>query len=180
MHEVVKNPQQVPVWQAAARGLPMDWEAVFAGYRSQVDWPGARYWRALTKAFPAARTILTIRSPEDWYRSFAATVGPELLAPPSSPDPTALARRQMQRETIASQVFDDRPLDPAHAIAVFREHIDLVRKTIAPDRLLVFDVADGWEPLCAFLGREVPSHPFPRTNNIREFHDGTWVGPAET
>jgi hypothetical protein len=57
MHEVVKNPQQVPVWQAAARGLPMDWEAVFAGYRSQVDWPGARYWRALTKAFPAARTI---------------------------------------------------------------------------------------------------------------------------
>jgi hypothetical protein len=86
----------------------------------------------------------------------------------------------MQRETIARQVFDDRPLDPAHAIAVFREHIDLVRKTIAPDRLLVFDVADGWEPLCAFLGREVPSHPFPRTNNVREFHDGTWVGPAET
>ena len=117
----------------------MDWEAVFAGYRSQVDWPGARYWRELADAFPEARVILTVRPPEDWYRSFAATVAPELLGPPASDDPVAAARRRMQRETIAEQVFGGRPLDRDHAIAVFRDHVAQVSRTVAPRRLLVFD-----------------------------------------
>ena len=47
-----------------------------------------------------------------------------------------------------------------------RRHIAQVRETVPADRLLVFDVADGWEPLCAFLGCPVPeSRPFPRLND---------------
>ena len=80
----------------------------------------------------------------------------------------------MQREIIARQVFGDRPLDRAHAVAVFRSHWQ-VRRRIAPDRLLVFDVVQGWGPLCAFLGAEDPARPFPRTNSVREFHDRTWI-----
>ena len=175
MHEVATQPEQVPIWLEVAQGHRADWETVFAGYRSQVDWPGARYWRELAGAFPAAKVILTIRPAEDWYRSFATTVGPELLAPPSSNNSVARARRQMQREVIARHVFADRPLDRPHAIAVFRDHIDQVRRTIAPGRLLVFDVTQGWQPLCAFLGVDPPSGPFPRTNSAREFHDGTWI-----
>ncbi len=41
--------------------------------------------------------------------------------------------------------------------------------TIAPDRLLVFEAAQGWEPLCAFLDVPVPDQPFPRTNSREEF-----------
>ena len=175
MYEVATHPEQVPVWQAIAQGGSADWEAVFAGYRSQVDWPGARYWSEMANAFPAAKVILTVRPAEDWFRSFAATVGPEVLAPPNAPEPLALARRLMQREIIARQVFGDRPLERAHAIAVFRDHIGQVRRRIAPDRLLVFDVAEGWGPLCAFLGAGIPAHPFPRTNSVREFKDDTWI-----
>ena len=175
MYEVATHPEQVPVWQAIARGGSADWEAVFAGYRSQVDWPGARYWSEMADAFPAAKVILTVRPAEDWFRSFSATIGPEVLAPPKTPGPLGLARRLMQREIIARQVFGDRPLDRAHAVAVFRDHIGQVQRRIAPERLLVFDVATGWGPLCALLGVGNPAHPFPRTNSVREFQDDTWI-----
>jgi hypothetical protein len=93
---------QVPIWLAAAQGQSMDWRSVFVGYRSQVDWPGARYWRKLADTFPA-------------------------------------------------------------------------RATIAPHRLLIFDVSHGWEPLCAFLRVQVPEEPFPKTNSVAEFLAGTWL-----
>jgi hypothetical protein len=44
-----------------------------------------------------------------------------------------------------------------------------VRKSIPAHRLLVYEVKDGWEPLCAFLGATVPSAPFPKTNTTEEF-----------
>lgn len=50
MEEVLANPAQVPHWQAVAAGEAVDWELVFAGYRSQIDWPGAHVWRELAAA----------------------------------------------------------------------------------------------------------------------------------
>ena len=50
--------QQVPFWEAATRGEAVDWDAVFAGYRSQVDWPGAQFWRELMGHYPDAKVIL--------------------------------------------------------------------------------------------------------------------------
>lgn len=85
----------------------------------------------------------------------------------------------MQREIIAGQVFGHRPLDRAHAIAVYRDHLAAVRRSIDPRRLLVLDVAEGWQPLCAFLGVPVPDRPFPRTNSVAEFRDGTWIRRPE-
>jgi hypothetical protein len=175
MHEVALNPGQTPLWAAAARGEPVDWEAVFAGYRAQVDWPGARYWRTLAEVFPEARVILSVRPADAWYRSFADTIATELYAPPSSPDPTAAERRRMQRETIGEQVFGGRLDDRAHVIEVYERHNAEVRRAIAPERLLVFDVTEGWAPLCRFLGVPVPPEPFPRTNSTAEFRDGTWL-----
>ena len=37
------------------------------------------------------------------------------------------------------------------------------------ERLLVFDVAEGWAPLCAFLNEAIPNEPFPRVNSTEEF-----------
>ena len=52
MFEVRDKPELLPDWEAAARGEKVDWSKVFRGYRSQVDWPGARYWRELAGIFP--------------------------------------------------------------------------------------------------------------------------------
>ena len=61
--------------------------------------------------------------------------------------------------------FDGRMHDHDHLIRRFNEHVAEVRDTIAPERLLVFEVADGWEPLCNFLEHPVPEEPFPHIND---------------
>ena len=43
-----------------------------------------------------------------------------------------------------------------------------VQKNIPADQLLVFRVTDGWEPLCKFLGHEVPAEPFPNVNDTKQ------------
>ena len=52
-----------------------------------------------------------------------------------------------------------------YAIQVFEEHIAEVKRVVPPDRLLVFSVKEGWEPLCVFLGVEIPDEPFPHVND---------------
>jgi hypothetical protein len=78
-------------------------------------------------------------------------------------------RREMSYETIVKQTFDGRLGDKSYALAVYEAHIEEVQRTIAPERLLTFDVAEGWVPLCAHLGVRVPDAPFPRTNSTEEF-----------
>ena len=78
-------------------------------------------------------------------------------------------RRDMAYELIGEQIFGGRMGDADHAMAVFRAHTEEVRRTIAPERLLVYDVAEGWEPLCEFLGVAMPETSFPRINSTQDF-----------
>lgn len=43
-----------------------------------------------------------------------------------------------------------------------------VKKTVPSERLLVYDISEGWEPLCKFLQKPVPSEPFPHLNEYKE------------
>lgn len=161
MYEVRDRPELLPDWEAAARGEPVDWDKVFHGYRSQVDWPGARYWRELARHFPEARVILSVRDPDAWFDSVQATITPFLAARGTHPTPHINAIAEMGQQTIAVQVFDDRISDRAHATRVFREHIAAVQSEIPAGRLLTLDLAEGWQPLCDFLEVDVPDMPFP-------------------
>lgn len=67
------------------------------------------------------------------------------------------------------RAFDGRFLDRRHAIEVFERHTAEVRAAIPPERLLVHEIADGWEPFAGFLGTGVPDAPFPRLNDAATF-----------
>jgi Sulfotransferase domain len=175
MFEVRDNPALLPDWEAAADGRPVDWHKVFRGYRSQVDWPGARYWRELAATFRAAKVILSVRDPDDWFDSVQATIHPFIEARGTHSTPHLNAIAEMAYKAIVRSIFDDRLSDRNHAIRVFEEHIEDVRSTIPAERLLVFDVREGWEPLCAFLNVDVPDVPFPRTTSSREFVEEEWA-----
>ena len=176
MFEVRDNPHLLPDWEATARGEKPDWDSVFAGYRSQVDWPGARVWSELAHHYPQAKVILTIRDADEWYDSVEKTILPFVAGrgKHNGDHPNAIA--EMAHQLIVEQVFDGRLDDRRHAISVFNAHNAEVRDTIDPARLLVFDVREGWDPLCTFLGVPVPSVSFPRLNSSRQFVEDEWAG----
>jgi hypothetical protein len=168
MVELIENAGQVALWRRLADGETPDWDAVYRGYRSTADWPGVRFWRQITGHFPQAKVVLTVRDPRRWYESAAQSI--YLAASgPAPADPVVARMREVIRDLLWDGEFGGRFDDMDHAIEVFNEHNEAVRREISPDRLLVFEVGQGWEPLCAFLGAPVPYEPFPRTNDRQEF-----------
>jgi hypothetical protein len=168
MHENFDHPERFALWTEALRrkntGEPIDWRPLLAGYQAIVDWPGAHFWRELAVAHPQAKVILTVRDPQRWYASIQATIFPILdrLAEDGGPE--------LPGNIIRTYTFNDRFSGRTHCQAVFAQHMQAVRETIAPKRLLVFDVKEGWEPLCAFLGVPVPvPEPFPHANDTAAF-----------
>jgi Sulfotransferase domain len=167
MEEVILNmPAQLPAWTAAGNGQP-DWLAIYKGYESAVDWPTAGFFRELNAAYPEAKFILTHRSPESWVASFSATIY-KLLDTPVPPEMQEWLK--MGIGVIRKTGFPV-GLDAAALERAFNAHNEAVKRTIPADRLLVYDVKEGWGPLCAFLGAPVPDEPFPRTNDRGEFWD---------
>lgn len=59
-----------------------------------------------------------------------------------------------------------------HGIEWYHRHNQWVRDNVAADRLLEFNVKQGWEPLCKFLDKPIPSEPFPFVNEKEEFMRG--------
>lgn len=178
MEEVFKDPAQVPYWQDVAAGRPVDWNRAFAGYRSQVDWPGSHVWRELAAAFPEAKIVHSVRPEESWWKSFSGTIAKFMDSYADMDLPPHV--RDMVDATLAfigEQTFGGKYLDRDAALAAYRKRTADVRAAIPPERLLVFDVAEGWEPLCRFLDVPVPAESFPRLNNTEEFWDLVKGGP---
>ena len=170
MEEVMAHPEQIPIWHAAGRGETVDWEILLKGYRSSVDWPSAQFWRELAARYPAAKIVLTVRDTERWYESFSGTILTLIRhAGETPPDSTIRSILDMSMDVIVKRAFDGRMDDPAWIKAGFERHIAAVKAAIPPERLLVFQVADGWGPLCDFLGKPIPATAFPRTNSTPEF-----------
>src|SRR5699024_2253352 len=166
--EVMRHAEHQPLWDAAFAGNP-DWEQIFAGYRATVDFPGAAFWQELVDTYPNAKVILTVREPHKWYASVRDTslqaAGPDSQPPIPGASDDASGDQQDWSQMMAN-LQDERT-----AVADFERHIADVR-TYAPEhRLLVYDVTQGWTPLCEFLGVDVPDEPFPRLNASEAFHE---------
>lgn len=161
MMEVFKNPAAVGWWIDAANGKP-DWPKIFEGYSAAVDWPACTFYAELAETYPEARVILTERDPESWFESTQATIFPAERSAEASAFQTMFDR-------VIGDLFDGRLRDHDHVIDVFQRHNATVRQTISADRLLVYEVAEGWAPLCDFLGVPVPNAPMPKVNSKEEF-----------
>lgn len=170
MYEVRRHHEQLAFWQAALRGEQVDWDAVFLGYRSQVDWPGAHFWRQLVSHFPEAKVILTVRDPDTWFESLRKTIFRVVSDLRSKDlDPYTAEVNEFVTELTFVRTFGRRMDDRHHAVAVYEAHNRAVRETVPPERLLVYEVSEGWAPICDFLGVPTPSAPFPVTNSTQEF-----------
>lgn len=169
MIELMQIPERIGGWENAAdlqqSGGTVDWDALLKGFNSTVDWPSCTFYGALAAHYPLAKVILTVRDADKWFDSTQATIFramDHLVADPNNP------MGRMVRKVIM-RMFDENMHDRAHCIGVYNRHNDEVRRTIPASRLLEFNVAQGWKPLCDFLGVPVPETPFPSVNSTEEF-----------
>ena len=169
MLEVIAHPAQAAGWRAAAESKAVDWDALLDGYAAAVDWPACHFWRELSARYPAAKVVLTARDADAWYDSLSATIGKLADGQILPPDPQARGALTVGRLIVMERTFGGRIAEPAHAKAVYRRHVEAVTAGLPADRLLLFNVAEGWSPLCRFLDRPIPSEPFPRANSREEF-----------
>jgi hypothetical protein len=163
MMEVFQRPEAPQQWLDAAEGRPVDWEAVFEGYQSSVDWPGAEFYALHARMYPDAKVILSVRDADRWFESTQATIFADPTFEGAPP-----VWRAMVLKLIAGK-FGGNLSDRRHCIEVYNRHNDEVRRTIPADRLLEFEARDGWGPLCAFLGVPAPETAYPSVNSTEEF-----------
>jgi Sulfotransferase domain len=179
MDEVLADPSQVALWQDFAAGKTMDVADFFTGYRSQVDFPGAHVWRESAARFPKAKVLHSVRPEEKWWTSYSQTIGKlnsnhrDLTLPGHVHDMIDVAAELFTRRTLGGD-----PTDRDACLAAYRARQAEVEATIAPGRLLVYDVAQGWGPLCAFLEVPVPEQPFPRTNDPQAYWQELGAAPT--
>lgn len=172
MMEVFASGAQATYWKAIADGEAPDWDKVFEGFQSSVDFPSSIFYRELAERYPDARVILTVRSADSWYKSASQTIFAIGKATPRWLRAVVPRLRKvfaMHDRLIWARVFSERTDDAAHAKAVYERHNAAVKAAIPAQRLLVYEVKQGWEPLCAFLGKPVPATPFPNVNDTAEF-----------
>ena len=161
MYEVNEHPEQKRLWRDAVHRGFRDWNRLFEGYNACIDWPSAMFWCELMHVYPDAKIILTWRTPESWWRSFERTILPSTITG-TDPDAASVAIRR--------DVFDNLMEDREHAIAVYNANVAAVREHVPPERLLVHELGDGWEPICAAFGKPVPDEPYPSGNTAEVFN----------
>lgn len=167
MSEAFAHPEHFPTWVAAMHGRPPVWDDFLAGYAAGVDAPFSSCWRELAAAYPDAPVLLSHRgSATIWYRSMESTVlarTREIQAMDDDADPMVAMFRSMFDDD-----FSDLD-DPADVMAGYERRMAQVRAEIGPERLVEWQPAEGWEPLCRALGVPVPDRPFPHENTTAEF-----------
>lgn len=179
MHDLFTHPGHAETWKGLAEGDAANWPALFSGYRALVDWPCAYFWRELSDYYPQAKIVLTVRDSNAWYDSIEKTIftvinrafpggATEPQLPENAP-PIAAAQISMAKLMIAENLFSGRLDDRQHCISVYEQHNAEVQRSIPAERLLVYNVSEGWSPLCKFLGTVEPNTEFPRSNSANEF-----------
>ncbi|HEY4450959.1 MAG TPA: sulfotransferase [Solirubrobacteraceae bacterium] len=187
---VIADLDQVELWDRALDGQA-PWEQLFAGHNCTVDWPGGYFYEELMDAYPDAKVLLSVRDPEAWERSFRETIWtmshgrslmPLLAHARAEVDPRF--RRYLElvdRMFWGPQgTFAAGHAEPAQLIEQMLAHHERVERTVAPERLLVWEVGEGWEPLCAFLDVPVPDEPLPHANDRGEFVERVIGGALDT
>jgi hypothetical protein len=184
MREVFKDPTGVNKWDAVGVNrmehnqtpTKQEWDDILEGYQSTVDFPAAIYYQELLEHYPDAKVILTVRDSEGWYKSVSETIAPAhpiwhfifMITGLHDPVFQRMAFNNIWRPLCGGR---SQARNKEILIKAFQDHNAECQATVPPVKLLVFNVKEGWQPLCAFLNCPVPAQdvPFPRSWDTASF-----------
>jgi len=159
--------------------------ATLDGYDGAMDEPYQFMYREVMEAIPDAKFVLTLqKTPQDWYRSYNT-----FIADTACQSATVHGLQSVELQEVAGPGpiyetglgddlakywgchFDEQNQTAAmvsHCLSMYNAHNEAVQREIPAEKLLVFDMADGWAPLCEFLDLPVPDEPFPHVDKFGE------------
>ncbi|KAI9928233.1 hypothetical protein MW887_002266 [Aspergillus wentii] len=179
----LENPRDCEMWYEALQakydgvGKPYgrkEFDQLLGHCQAVCDFPAACFSKELIEAYPEAKIVLTERDVDQWHNSVKRTFQP-LLYHPLFPlmqflDNTFVMHTRWARPTwkkIWKHFFNDNFEENGRK--AYEAHYASVKAMVPPERLLVYKVSEGWEPLCQFLEQPIPSQPYPTGNNIKIF-----------
>ena len=181
MKELLVNPWYLKYWTRLRDTGTTQWEELYSGYQATVDFPCYPWYKEHLEKYPEAKVILTIRDFDSWYESVMKTV---YTAGPQTPGEKIKMLLKMLASSRVRQVikcikffkscffggqFQDHFCDKEFARTVWDEHIAEVKASVKPENLLIYDVRQGWDPLCEFLDLSIPEQELPHLNKKENF-----------
>ena len=183
---LLENPDHQPFWWKALDQGVKDEEvyAVLSEYRGGVDYPVSLFYKELMVAFPNAKILLNVRDAKKWYTSVRDSIF-KLIESSGNSWPvswfyllvgkgggnrlfSALGAASPAWSSSGLGMFQAVAAGEATAVRFYHDHVNEVKKHVPADRLLVWEVKEGWEPLCKFLGLPIPDEPFPQVNDTNQ------------
>ena len=167
----------------ACKGKPYgrdEFDKLLGHCTAVTDAPCNAFAPELIEAYPEAKVVLVVRDIESWMRSLSPVVTATFrfdvvilakLDPARMGRMIGLARRWIQvyfgamgEEDLGSKLREG-----------YRRHYAEIRRITPKDRLLEYELGSGCEPLCKFLGKNVPGVPFPRVDEVAALQNDTTI-----
>ncbi|CAK8689022.1 unnamed protein product [Clavelina lepadiformis] len=156
-------------------GKKEDFKIMYEDIDAVTNIPSSLFWEEISEAFPDSKIILTIRDENSWYKSWLAKDAVKRkswtykMLQVLSPTGWKLFRHLRRAYAMRTGVIMSNPCDITVRTEMvdrraFRHHQTYCLQNAPKDKFLVFNVKDGWEPLCKFLGKDIPNKEFPHVN----------------
>lgn len=169
--ESVIDNMHFDIWRDYIDGKTPDWDKLFEGYNATISWPACFYYKELSEVYPDAKFLLTTRDPERWADSVLGVIGNFSNLRKLRFIPRVRSMLGLMEVLIIPKFGSFEP-DRDHLINLIKTHNEEVIAFFPPEKLLVYEVKQGWEPLCEFLGHDVPDKEFPYENRGDAFIKG--------
>ncbi|GME27573.1 hypothetical protein GTA08_BOTSDO03742 [Neofusicoccum parvum] len=189
---VNENPKDCEMWMDAYRALKdgqgtfgrKEWDQLLGHCMAVTDNPCITFSRELIEAYPDAKVVLTVRDSADaFWKSNMETIYAYGYSWHAYRGPLVAFYRWLQgprplRLQMVGRCWHDAGYleFPEKGRQMYHEHNEMIRQLVPPEKLLVYNLKEGWEPLCGFLGEEVPEGPFPRVNDMEAFRQNAEFG----
>lgn len=157
------------------KGQTPNWEGVFQGFKAAVDWPVVYFLPELIERYPKAKIILTERDANAWYESARRTIFKAIRNVENGWIPK---HQELGYEVIVNKTFNGKIDEKDSAIAIYEKHIKWVKTHVPGERLICFNISEGWKGLCGPLGLPIPKKPFPHVNTATEFENRFIASPG--
>jgi hypothetical protein len=186
------RPRGIEFWEALEKGNKVDFEEFFSQYNAIIGFPGYLFHQQLKDKYPDAKVILSYRDPDVWYEDVSNTIFksesshvkkayPEEVRTFDPYLADCILRIQgLQKRMLEENYFIERFEEKDFAIQRYIEWNEDIKKIYSGDDLLVYQVTEGWGPICEFLGVPVPEEkPYPHLNDSDTFHKRSTSGFLE-